>query len=74
MPDLDKLLQEVHAMIPDEAWEHLAAEQRADLVVQLDGYSGKGRELVGFEVTATGLRVTLRHPLAVALRKWARET
>lgn len=38
------------------------------IIVDLNGYHGKGSELVGYEITATGLRVTLRGPLALALQ------
>ena len=36
--------------------------------VHIDGYTGKGPDLVGFEITATGIIVTLRGPLAFALQ------
>lgn len=40
--------------------------------IQLDGYSGKGPELVRYEVTATGLRVILAEPLATEILKGMR--
>ena len=38
------------------------------IVVTIDGYSGEGPELVGFDLTATGIKVTLRGALALALQ------
>lgn len=37
------------------------------IIVDLDGYEGRGPELVLFKLTATGLRVTIMGPLAKAL-------
>lgn len=38
------------------------------IVVDLNGYSGNLNGLVRAEITATGLRVTMRGPLAMALQ------
>ncbi len=38
------------------------------VVVDIDGYSGNLGALVSSEVTPTGLRVTLRGPLGMALQ------
>ena len=38
------------------------------IVIDLNGYTGRGPEMVSYEITATGLRVTIRGVIALALQ------